>query len=35
MWLESTEKYNLQNLVTSKPARMQKVIDRERGMTRY
>jgi hypothetical protein len=35
VWLERTEECNLQNLVTSKPTRMQEVIDREGGMTRY
>ncbi len=33
--LERTEECDLQNLVTSKTTRMQKVIDREGGMTRY
>jgi hypothetical protein len=33
--LERTEECDLHNLVTSKTTRMQKVIDREGGMTRY
>jgi activator of HSP90 ATPase len=33
--VESTELCNLQNLVTSKPTRMQRVIDREGGITQY